>query len=280
MRMILATGQKVHFTFSEFLKAATTPASIATLASAVALCVLIVYSTGLVFGNVLWQIATVAIGVPFFIYCYLANLLLLEKLRECMKIAAIPEASVMFMTVLFASLAFSALSNASAVQNPEFWAMFLKLKILGFALLELFATFFYVFVFPKQLEKIRALRNERKHMLRHGGPRMITIGSHEFLLDDIRSVSAQDHYLRICTTDKQFVVFGRISDFERDAQKLGVRDGALIHRSHWIRLDKVSEFLREGGKIFALMDEGQKFPVARSHAKRVESFIQKQENGL
>ncbi len=90
---------------------------------------------------------------------------------------------------------------------------------------------------------------------------------------DLICLRAQDHYIEVMTTRGRATVLMRLSDAERDLAGLA---GLRVHRSWWVNLDHVADFVRtEGGGMDLTLSNGQVIPVARGQRAALRSAIHK-----
>lgn len=90
---------------------------------------------------------------------------------------------------------------------------------------------------------------------------------------DLICLRAQDHYIEAMTTQGSATVLMRLSDAERDLAGLA---GLRVHRSWWVNLDHVADFVRtEGGGMDLTLSNGLVIPVARGQRAALRSAIHK-----
>ncbi len=88
---------------------------------------------------------------------------------------------------------------------------------------------------------------------------------------ELISVSADDHYVKVTTTNG--VSHIRLN-FSNALKLLSDAPGVQIHRSHWVRLTAVDELRSEtNGKIILQLTDNSEFPVARSRAKELRERL-------
>lgn len=81
---------------------------------------------------------------------------------------------------------------------------------------------------------------------------------------------AQEHYVRLTTTEETRMVLHRFSDILRD---LGGQPGLQVHRSHWVARDAVAGVSREGANLRLKLRNGDSVPVSRSFRKGAEDAL-------
>jgi len=79
---------------------------------------------------------------------------------------------------------------------------------------------------------------------------------------DLISLSAQDHYIEVVTTQGRDLVLGRFSDV---VAQLADWDGLRIHRSHWVARKAIAGVER-GTKPVVRLTDGRHLPVSRTYA--------------
>nr|WP_070959366.1 LytTR family DNA-binding domain-containing protein [Hyphomonas sp. Mor2] len=79
---------------------------------------------------------------------------------------------------------------------------------------------------------------------------------------DIISLHAEDHYVRVNTLLGSALVRYRFSEAVKEARLLG---GVQVHRSHWVRLSKVTGVKDESGIKHVTLQDGSSVPVSRSY---------------
>lgn len=91
----------------------------------------------------------------------------------------------------------------------------------------------------------------------------------------IRSLSAEDHYIRVRTDRGQALILMNLS---HAIDALGANSGVRIHRSHWVADDVA---LKEGARLSRLgirIDETTVLPISRSGRKLLLGFNHGREN--
>ncbi len=83
-------------------------------------------------------------------------------------------------------------------------------------------------------------------------------------------LTMQDHYVEAVTNKGSALILLR---FQEAMDELAEYDGLQIHRSHWVALDAVETWRREGGKLLVEMRGGAVLPVSRSFAKPVREIL-------
>ena len=85
---------------------------------------------------------------------------------------------------------------------------------------------------------------------------------------DIVSLSMQDHYLEVTTTDDRHLVLIRFADALSEIKGL---PGQRIHRSHWVAERHVTGLARDGGKPVAKLSDGRQLPISNTYLDASEA---------
>jgi hypothetical protein len=83
------------------------------------------------------------------------------------------------------------------------------------------------------------------------------------------ALSAQEHYTRVVTTTGARLVLLRFSDALRETAPTA---GLQVHRSHWVALDAIAAFTRNGREGEILLSNGETVPVSRSYVRDLQSM--------
>jgi hypothetical protein len=78
----------------------------------------------------------------------------------------------------------------------------------------------------------------------------------------IIALSAEDHYVNICTTQGSEMVLMRLSDA---INEVGPTNGLQIHRSHWVALDQITDVRRINDRGEVTLSNGETRPISRSY---------------
>ena len=78
--------------------------------------------------------------------------------------------------------------------------------------------------------------------------------------NDLVRVSAEGHYVEVETTLGTALVYGTISDA---VDRLEALEGWQVHRSHWVRANKVASLEKSGSAYECTLTTGTKVPVSR-----------------
>lgn len=83
------------------------------------------------------------------------------------------------------------------------------------------------------------------------------------------SLSVQDHYVEVSTSNGKGLVHFRLLDAIDDCD--GV-DGLQIHRSHWVAIAGIKSIFRRDGKVFVETIMGDLLPVSRTYLPEVKKL--------
>jgi hypothetical protein len=84
----------------------------------------------------------------------------------------------------------------------------------------------------------------------------------EGLGDDLVSVSAELHYIRVRTPCGEALV---LYPFGKAVEELAGEGGLQVHRSHWVKFDHVGEVIPRKEQAEIRLDTGQTLPVSRRY---------------
>ena len=76
------------------------------------------------------------------------------------------------------------------------------------------------------------------------------------------SLTVEDHYVKVRTTNGEEMVLMRLADAIRE---VGDTPGLQVHRSHWVAIDQVTSAARKGDGAILSMAHGPDIPVSRSN---------------
>lgn len=88
--------------------------------------------------------------------------------------------------------------------------------------------------------------------------------------EEIVSLSAQDHYVKVTTTKGSDLILSRLSDAIDELDHI---EGIRIHRSHWVARNHAHMLTRLDGKPALQLADGRLLPVAQARLKAVKSFL-------
>ncbi len=87
------------------------------------------------------------------------------------------------------------------------------------------------------------------------------------LAGEVIWVEAQEHYVRITTTQENRLILARFSDILRE---LSTTKGMQVHRSHWVSEKAVISRQKSGQSLNLVLTTGDKVPVSRSFRKQID----------
>lgn len=84
----------------------------------------------------------------------------------------------------------------------------------------------------------------------------------------IVSLSVQDHYVQVTTTNGDSLLLMRLSDAIAETAPV---PGLQVHRSHWVSLAQVTSVKRRGDKGVVTLRDGRDIPISRTYLKAVRN---------
>ncbi len=81
---------------------------------------------------------------------------------------------------------------------------------------------------------------------------------------EVWAVEAEDHYLRLHTSQGQDLILMRLSDAIAELQGI---EGAQVHRSWWVARTAIVEAVRGDGRATLTLKDGAEVPVSRTYAR-------------
>jgi hypothetical protein len=85
---------------------------------------------------------------------------------------------------------------------------------------------------------------------------------------DILALSAEDHYLRVHTSEGEALILMRLYDAIRELDGI---EGSQTHRSWWVAKDAIKEVVRSSGKVTLTIKGRLHVPVSRSYARALKA---------
>jgi hypothetical protein len=79
---------------------------------------------------------------------------------------------------------------------------------------------------------------------------------------ELLSLTAEDHYVRVTTSQGSDLILIRLSDA---IAEIGVTKGQRVHRSHWVAEGAVASVDRQNGKTALVLTNGEVIPVSQSY---------------
>ena len=89
------------------------------------------------------------------------------------------------------------------------------------------------------------------------------------LRGNLISLSVQDHYVEVTTSNGTGLVHFRLTDAIDDCD--GV-DGLQIHRSHWVALAGIKSVFRQNSKVMVETIKGDVLPVSRTYLPKIKQL--------
>ena len=88
-------------------------------------------------------------------------------------------------------------------------------------------------------------------------------------IEDLYSISAEEHYIRVRTPTGEVLVYKRFSDAVNELKEM---NGIRIHRSHWVSPYAVNSVIRDGKRMAVRLNDGNELPVSRPYQSVVRSL--------
>lgn len=90
------------------------------------------------------------------------------------------------------------------------------------------------------------------------------------LAGEVLWAEAQEHYVRLKTTQETRMVLQRFSDILHD---LPAQSGIQVHRSHWVAFKAIAESFKDGSNLRLRLQSGEVVPVSRSYRSATEQAL-------
>ena len=161
--------------------------------------------------------------------------------------------------------------------SPEFWRYILRAAIIWFGINFIFDRFLglprYRYVVPRGYEgQERTVADaapddagSRRQPLPGFAERIPT----KLKVEDILGIKAEQHYIRVFTPEREYMVLYRFSDAVRE---LDPALGMQVHRSYWVSKAAI-ELVRPSAKKFSLkLASGASIPVSTPYHGVVKEF--------
>jgi hypothetical protein len=84
--------------------------------------------------------------------------------------------------------------------------------------------------------------------------------------EHLLAMCAEEHYVRLITTEGEFLVYHRFSDALKEVKKLR---GLRVHRSHWVAQSSIVRVCRSAKKMFIELAGDRQVPVSRPYQAMV-----------
>jgi len=81
---------------------------------------------------------------------------------------------------------------------------------------------------------------------------------------------AQEHYVRLTTATENRMVLYRFNDI---VAELTDDAGMQVHRSHWIAFETMLRLIKEDGRLWLELTDGERVPVSRKYADEVRAKV-------
>ena len=81
---------------------------------------------------------------------------------------------------------------------------------------------------------------------------------------------AQEHYVRLITATENRMVLYRFNDI---VAELPDDAGMQVHRSHWIAFETMLRLIKEDGRLWLELTDGERVPVSRKYADEVRAKV-------
>lgn len=88
-------------------------------------------------------------------------------------------------------------------------------------------------------------------------------------VEDLYSISAEEHYIRVHTPTGDALVYKRFSEAVNELNEM---NGIRIHRSHWVSPYAVNGVIRDGKRMAVRLKDGNELPVSRPYQSIVRSL--------
>jgi hypothetical protein len=87
------------------------------------------------------------------------------------------------------------------------------------------------------------------------------------------ALTAQEHYTRVVTSAGAKLLLLRFSDAVRETAPLS---GLQVHRSHWVAIEAVTAFERNGREGQLTLSNGETIPVSRSYVRSLQAVMREE----
>ena len=101
-------------------------------------------------------------------------------------------------------------------------------------------------------------------------PKLLTDQLPPEIGENIISMHAEDHYLRVVTDKGEALILMRL----RDAiAAMNVDAGMQTHRSHWVATTSNPALIKQNGKSALKLDDGRIVPISRHYLRAVRTML-------
>jgi len=163
----------------------------------------------------------------------------------------------------------------SRLFNPDRVDMVPYVQLLGWVGFVFFAVIVSRFVFTNAVQErmdasalnvIQIDLSEGDTPVVASSPRLMTrLPDH--LDRDVLRLSANDHFVHVLTPSGEHSIRMRLRDAISEMDGVA---GTLVHRSHWVAQKAMLRVIKEQGKVFLLLTNGDRVPVSRNYRAEVE----------
>ncbi len=88
---------------------------------------------------------------------------------------------------------------------------------------------------------------------------------------NIISLSMQDHYVEVTTTEGKHLCLMRMSDAINELSGLA---GLRVHRSHWVAKDHLVGLTRSGTRNLVVLSDGRELAVSDTHREELSDILE------
>lgn len=151
----------------------------------------------------------------------------------------------------------------SLERAPEKWPVNLVLALV-------METLFITFVVPTVLNSNLSEENQDKP-IEDAASISINIAGISFAYEQLISVSAQDHYVRIRTKEGEQMIRARLSDI---ITQFPPQNSIQPHRSHWVSREAADSVESNDGHKTLKLTDGSSVPIARGRLRDVQAWLE------
>lgn len=90
------------------------------------------------------------------------------------------------------------------------------------------------------------------------------------LAKPILRAEAQEHYVRLTTATETRMVLYRFNDI---VAELSDEVGMQVHRSHWVAFEAMARLVKDDGRLWLELKDGERIPVSRKYAEEVRGKV-------
>ncbi len=163
--------------------------------------------------------------------------------------------------------------------TPAFWVYWLRAGILWVGINLLFDQFLglprYRYAVPTGYEEASPSPEPEAQpgstaAPRAGRPAFLERIPASVALADVIAVRAEQHYIKVLTGGKAYMVLHRF----RDAlHELEGSDGLQVHRSWWVRKSAVTRLRQNAKKVCLVLESGEEIPISGPYQVVVRQFV-------